>query len=457
MKRLLAALLLLPLLPAVQAADGVELTADDSAKELSVTAQAGQGVQATVGYILDLVGPAPLRLLSSMKDGTGNAVPHNATWRLDGNLMGTTTGTTTLLLGTVPAGRHPLVLVWSVGGQASGTLHLQAFVRREVSGEGGSASGVGGAVAPTTLRITRSALPATGGASATAGGATPVVLGFAFDRRADGTTLSWGTSIPATSSLVVAGPGGAVQRSLITSVRFTAELGNLPDGVYDYNVTAREEGGRSSSFAGRLRLQGQGTGTPLGATLVQALATALQQPLPAGSTFLVDQDRDGRPDLVLDATGHVAQLRALRQQARFLLQAIDGGALFLLEANTGAVRPMQAVIGMPGADKSTGDTRNVQVAVNEKSGWILVSVRDPHPGERLLGVQRSDGTPLPGEAVWQENGFVQFVDDPATTYTLLYTVPPPPSGIPLGTALALLGVGLLGGALATLLLRRRIQ
>ncbi|MEA3203366.1 MAG: hypothetical protein QOI63_1041, partial [Thermoplasmata archaeon] len=414
-------------------------------------------VQATVGYTLDLAGSTPLRVLSSVKDGLGNPVPHNATWRLDGEVVGTTTGTTALTIPPQPSGSHPLVAVWTVGPKASGTLQLQAFARRDVSGSGGSAAGVGGAIAQTTLRVTR---PDSGPAAGTAGpakvgGAVPVILGLSFDRRAGGTTLAWGSSVPATGSLLVHGPGGAATRDLPVGVRFSADLGDLPDGVYDYNLTARDEAGRAGFLAGQVRFEGTGTGVPLPTPLVPALAAALEEPLAAGTVFLVDQDRDGHADHVVDASGLVVQVRALPQQGRFVLHSIDAEALFLLEANTGNVRAMQAVSGVTGEDASDGGGRHVAVAVAQKAGWILVTVRDPHPGERLLGAQRGDGTPLPAEAVWRGNGVVQFVDDPAATYSLLYAAPAP-TGISLGLAAGLVAAGLLVGALAMLLLRRRI-
>jgi hypothetical protein len=456
MKRLLAALLLVALLPGVQAAEGVELQPDPASKDLAVTAQAGQAVQATVAYTLDLAAATPLRLLSGAKDGAGGPVAHNATWRLDGNVVGTTSGTSTLLVPTVAAGSHPLVATWALGTQAGGQLQLQAFVRREVSGSGGSASGVAGAIAQTALRITRSGQAVATVAPATAGGATPVVIALSFDRRAEGTSLSWGTSVPAASVVLVQGPAGSAQRSLPANVRFTADLGALPDGLYGYNITATDTAGRVGYLAGEVRLEGTGSGAPIAPPLVQALGQSLQQPLRPGSVFLVDQDRDGRPDHLVDAAGLTTQVRALPQQGRFVLHSIDSEALFLLEANTGNVRPVQAVTGTLGKDTATGDSRHVQVGVGEKVGWILVTVPDPHPGEALLGAQRGDGTPLPRESVWQGNGVVQFVDDPAAAYTLLYSTPPA-TGISLGTAAALAGGGLLVGALLMLLVRRRVQ
>jgi hypothetical protein len=457
MKRALAVLLLVALLPPAQAADGVELQADAAGHDLAVSAQGGQPVQATVTYALELAEATPLRLLSAVRDGSGNAVAHAATWRLDGNLVASTNRTAAVTTAVVPAGSHPLVLVWSLGGQASGTLQLQALARRDASGGAGSAAGFSGALAQTTLRVTRS-----GDAGpivpppATVGGATPLVLAFTFDRRDTGITAAWGTSVPATATILLHGPAGSAQRTLVTGVRFTADLGALPDGVYAYNITASDEAGRLGYLAGQLRLEGLGAGAPLSAPLVQALATALDAPLAAGSVFLIDQDRDGHPDRVQDAASLLQQERALPQQGRFLVRSLESPALFLLEANTGAVRPVQALSGVLGADEASGGSRQVAVTVAQKSGWVLVTVRDPHPGERLLGVQRGDGTPLPSEAVWRGNGVIQFADDPEAAYALLYATPPAP-GFSFGLGAALLAAGLVAGVGATLLLRRRVQ
>jgi hypothetical protein len=451
----LAVLLLVTLLPAAQAADGVELQPDAASQDLAVTAQGGQAVQATVGYTLDLAAPTALRLLSGIRDGLGNPVAHNATWRIDGEVAGTTTGTTALTIGPLPAGSHPVVVVWGVGALASGTLDLQAFARREVSGSGGTATGVGGAIAQSTLRITRSGAGASS-SPATVGAVLPVVLALSFDRRDTGTTISWGSSVPAVGAILLQGPGGSAQRTLSSGVRFSADVGALPDGTYSYNVSARDDSGHVGFLAGQIRFEGTGAGAPVAAPLVQALAAALGEPLAAGNVFLVDSDRDGHPDLVLDAPGLIVQVRALQQQGRFVLHSIDSDSLVLLEANTGAVRPMQAVAGMTGEDAASGGSRHVAVAVTQKSGWVLVTVRDPHPGERLLGAQRGDGTPLPAEAVWRGNGVIQFVDDPVVSYTLLYASPPP-AGLSLGLAVGLVAAGLLVGAAGMLLVRRRVQ
>lgn len=455
MKRALAVLLVLALLPTARAADGVDLQPSDADRDLAATANVGQGVQATVGYTLDLAAPTPLRLLSSVKDGFGAPVAHNATWRIDGTVVGTTSGTAALSVATLPPGSHPVVVVWDVGTQAAGALALQAFARRDVSGGGGSASGVGGAIAQTSLHVTRSGVATGSPAPATTGTVVPVVLALSFDRRADATTLAWGASVPANATVLVQGPGGSALRTLPSGVRFSADLGPLPDGVYAYNITVHGAAGGAGFLAGQVRFEGTGTGAPVAAQDVQELAQALQEPLAPGSVFLVDADRDGHPDHLLDAAGLVEQVRALPQQGRFVLHGLDGSALVLYEANTGAVRPVQAVAAAPGEDSATGGGRHVAVAVPDKEGWILVTVRDPHPEERLLGAQRGDGTPLPAESVWRGSGVVQFVDDPAASYALLYASPSP-GGLSAGMVLLLVGAGLAAGVLVTLLLRRRV-
>lgn len=70
---------------------------------------------------------------------------------------------------------------------------------------------------------------------------------------------------------------------------------------------------------------------------------------------------------------------------------------------------------------SEGDDERVHtVTVDKDDGWILIDVADPEdPDVALLRVERN-GTLIPADRVWREDGRVLVLDDPETEYDLVY-------------------------------------
>jgi hypothetical protein len=139
-------------------------------------------------------------------------------------------------------------------------------------------------------------------------------------------------------------------------------------------------------------------------------------PLPQG-LFLVDQDLDGRPDRVFDASATLAPEHAMPRQGVFLLTVAGRSAVLTA---LGAVEPVERRTATVLGDEAGEAVRSVTVQILNKGGWIVASLDDPYPGLPVLAVVRSDGSELPAEAVWRDGRTLRFLDDPDTTYRILY-------------------------------------
>jgi len=114
-----------------------------------------------------------------------------------------------------------------------------------------------------------------------------------------------------------------------------------------------------------------------------------------------------------------------------------------------------------GGRSLTEAVERVEVQVPDKQGWILVSLDDPSRERPLLGVERSDGQPLPDGSAWRVGSKVFILDDPETTYVLVFDnapdarIPVDEGGLPEWLVYAAAGAGLLVGVLVTVLLMGR--
>lgn len=244
----------------------------------------------------------------------------------------------------------------------------------------------------------------------------PAVLGVAFTGSSAGWILSWSLDEPAAVQVRLDGPGAPRAWAEARDVSFSVALGTLDIGDYAYTITATDDFGHAGTRSGTFRVgAGFGRFTALPADQSQAIEAALGVAAP--DLFLLDGDLDGRSDGFVDASGAIGQRRALPQEGQFLIEA--GGRL-ALATTAGGVFPVASVPGLAEGEDESDAVKAVTVRVEDKDGWILVTVADGGAGLPLLGVERGDGTPLPEEAAWREGRDVLFLDDPEATYRILY-------------------------------------
>ena len=69
------------------------------------------------------------------------------------------------------------------------------------------------------------------------------------------------------------------------------------------------------------------------------------------------------------------------------------------------------------------DTLNNKIIINltvEKSNWIYLETNDLYPNNHLLNITNQNNIKIQDNFIWRENNKIFILDDPTTTYHLIY-------------------------------------
>lgn len=250
----------------------------------------------------------------------------------------------------------------------------------------------------------------------------PTVRAVAFVRNATGVWVSWQTDEPATASLDVAGASHPGSSGPATA--FRVALGSLAAGTYAYSIHAKDGAGNQGTFEGTLDVPATPTAEAKGAdaTLVTRVEQAASIDLREGDLFLLDTDGDGLVDQVRDASGQLSQVQGVPKAATFLLRTAGGTYVVVqpeaLKATAAALPPAHV------QRQDLNLTTVLTITVDQKAGWIVVTVPDPDPAQPLVGLRDADGRDIPLAYTWRSGGSIGFFDDPSYTYTMYLDAAP---------------------------------
>lgn len=168
--------------------------------------------------------------------------------------------------------------------------------------------------------------------------------------------------------------------------------------------------------------------------------------------YATDADGDGFPESFVDPNGLLSARRsvALATGHRVLLLQANDTRYALWNAATDQVDEvaLQVPLGPPEASAGAGGTLVAVVRV-DKGEWILVPSPDVASGRAIQEVRRGDGSLVPSDYVWRENGKVMILDDPSEEYRIVYAPEASRQGIPFWLWTALGTPLLLGAAILT--------
>jgi hypothetical protein len=199
--------------------------------------------------------------------------------------------------------------------------------------------------------------------------------------------------------------------------------------TYYYALKSTDAAGNTADKVGVLLVGGPAGGTldleivrtPAPQDLVDAM-TQIAPGLTGSSVFLVDTDGDGKPDS-MEAAG-LSPVRQVGAKPLFLLES-EAGELMLVDVDEGEANPvaeLEGTITETQLDRAAKEGV-ATVTVEDKSGWIYVSAEDSFPDGEIDRIVRDDGYEIPADMVWRDgDGQVYYLDDPSTTYRIVYSV-----------------------------------
>ena len=148
--------------------------------------------------------------------------------------------------------------------------------------------------------------------------------------------------------------------------------------------------------------------------------------------YAYDADGDGDADTFVDPNNvlkveHGGNI-SVNNRVAFLLSVnsnLDKVFIWDVEADSITnISHKQGTIVDEAIDENAG-VRTITVSV-DKSNWIYMEIADNHPSISGLTVKKSDGTYIHSDMFWRKNGKIYVVDDPDTTYYLVYPYTPAP-------------------------------
>ena len=140
--------------------------------------------------------------------------------------------------------------------------------------------------------------------------------------------------------------------------------------------------------------------------------------------YIEDSDDDGILDTFIDPNDLFDDIRITdvdEHQNVLIMVNLDIDDLFLWDSVDGDVEDVLHSYGTITNTEEIEETNTINVTVEiEKSEWTYFELDDPHPQLEHLTVTTSDGRIIPDHWIWRENGKIYVLDDPDTTYHLIY-------------------------------------
>ncbi|MEM0493468.1 MAG: NosD domain-containing protein, partial [Candidatus Thermoplasmatota archaeon] len=156
-----------------------------------------------------------------------------------------------------------------------------------------------------------------------------------------------------------------------------------------------------------------------------------------------DTDGDGRVDTLVDPNGVLTEVQNTILDGHVIMLIStnkDNKPEFFWDTASNTITPVnyqQGTVQDTIIDKAQ---ETVTVIINiAKTGWVYIDITDQYPPDQYSGftltVKTSDGRTIPSNLIWRENGRIYILDDPSTTYHIIYkyTILPPTFNPPTGT------------------------
>jgi hypothetical protein len=198
--------------------------------------------------------------------------------------------------------------------------------------------------------------------------------------------------------------------------------------AYTYAVAAVDRAGlesdaRDAAPGARLDPHDEGTETLVASpATAQQVAEHLNRSSPVALAAL-DTTGDGAPD-ALDENVTGAQLVRTAEvdgEAALLLRAPDARASSLWLPASDEAHPVSAVEVDEAAAELVENGTTATVSVDAADGWTLVDAPDLAPADDVERVEHADGTPVPTDRVWREDGRVLVLEQGPGTLDVLYS------------------------------------
>jgi hypothetical protein len=155
-----------------------------------------------------------------------------------------------------------------------------------------------------------------------------------------------------------------------------------------------------------------------------------------------DSNNDGRVDTLVDPNGVLREVRDTMMNGHVIILVStnnDDKPEFFWDTASNTITPVTYQEGNIQDTIVDMTQETITLVVNiEKTDWVYIDVTDQYPPDKYpeftLVVKTSDGRTISSNMIWRENGRVYILDDPSTTYHLIYNydiLPPvfnPPSG-----------------------------
>ena len=140
-----------------------------------------------------------------------------------------------------------------------------------------------------------------------------------------------------------------------------------------------------------------------------------------------DTDGDGKTDTFVDPNNILQVLHSgyvnINNHASFLLSVngnLERNFIWDAEADKVINVTYQTGVITNDVEDSNNGIRTVTVEV-AKAAWTYFEINDKYPDTSSLTIERSDGSEISSDMFWRKNNKIYVLDDPDTTYNLIYS------------------------------------
>lgn len=199
------------------------------------------------------------------------------------------------------------------------------------------------------------------------------------------------------------------------------------DTTYCYRVKAVDEAGNAGVVSAPACALADDAVTVVipPATTITALGTALGVTVP-DDIRATDQNGDGTLDTISGAGTGIQQVRtvfSLDNHEAFLLAVTNQRPVAIFIPDLNQVVAVVPTTGTVTGTTTVADETIVTVSTTKESGWIELEVVNPFPNQQIARVLASDGRQIPASQVQTSGGKIFILDDPVTTYQIVYATP----------------------------------
>ncbi|MEM4258318.1 MAG: hypothetical protein QXL17_04100, partial [Candidatus Thermoplasmatota archaeon] len=161
------------------------------------------------------------------------------------------------------------------------------------------------------------------------------------------------------------------------------------------------------------------------------------------SFYARDTNGDGRVDTLVDPNGVLTEVQDTILDGHVIMLVStnkDNKPEFFWDTAANTITPVTYQQGT--AQETIVDTtkETITVIVNiEKTDWVYIDITDQYPPDQYpdytLIVKTADGRVISSDMIWRQNGRIYILDDPDTTYKIIYgyNILPPTFNPPAGT------------------------